>query len=158
MDKKFYLLFGGIIVVLFFFTKRAWRGHLPSSMMQWDRYIRKNAETFNIPAALIAAVIEIESQGKATSVGAGNEIGLMQLMLPTAQQMGYTGRREALFNVQLNIYYGAKYLRWQWDRYGGNIEKVFSAYNAGTATTINEGYVRKGLRAFAKYSEHYGGR
>ena len=36
-----------------------------------------------------------------------------------------------------NIPYGTQYLAYQINRYSGDLEKAASAYNAGTATTVN---------------------
>jgi soluble lytic murein transglycosylase-like protein len=124
---------------------------LPNQVMRWDEYIHHASVSFQIPKAMIAAIIELESSGREKVTGAAGEIGLMQIKCETAKMVGLSGDCEQLFDPQTNIIYGTKYLRWQWRRYHGEIPKVFSAYNAGTATSANQTYVDKAISAYHRY-------
>lgn len=99
----------------------------------------------NVSPRLIWAIIQIESSWNEKAIGDAGEIGLMQIKCETARQMGYGGGCGALFFPALNIWYGAKYLRWQLTRYRGDLQSALSAYNAGTATERNQDYVNRVL-------------
>ena len=158
MDKKTIaalLMAGGGIV---FFASIAQPTQSPNAKVtQWDDEIHNALRATGVSPAIIAATIEIESGGRPTATGTSGEFGLMQLMCPTAEQVGFSGACENLFVPKVNILFGAKYLAWQSRRYGGNLEKVFSAYNAGTATSKNRQYVNKAMSAYRRYLRYYGG-
>ncbi len=125
------------------------------NITRWDEYIYLVSSQTGVPQAIIAAIMEIESSGRKDAKGTSGEIGLMQIKCDTARQVGFTGECKDLFAADTNIFWGAKYLRWQWKRYNGNLSQVFSAYNAGTATDTNTLYVRKVMSAYQRYMEYY---
>lgn len=91
-----------------------------------DSIITDAAAELNVPANLIHAVAQTESgynQDARSEVGA---IGVMQLMPETAEGLGVDPT-----DLRGNIYGGAKYLRQLMDTFGGDIQKVIAAYNAG---------------------------
>ena len=158
MDKKTaaILIIGGGILALASgaaATVVTRKRSLNPTVTQWDEYIYLAAQNTQVAPAIIAAVIEVESGGRANSTGTVGEIGLMQIKCDTAKQMGYVGDCQKLYNPDLNILYGAKYLAWQSKRYGGNLRMIFSAYNAGTATSSNPTYVGKAMSAYQRYVE-----
>lgn len=57
--------------------------------------------------------------------------GLMQLMPTTARRFRRSVRNKQLFNPQINIEIGTKYLKNLIKRYDGNLVYVLAAYNAG---------------------------
>jgi cell wall-associated NlpC family hydrolase len=93
----------------------------------YDDMIKQAATEAGVPPALVKAVAKAESgfDPKSTS-GAGAQ-GLMQLMPGTASGLGVTDPYDPLQSLRG----GAKYLRQQLDRFGGNYEKAIAAYNAG---------------------------
>ena len=94
---------------------------------QYDGLIRQAADEAGVPPALVKAVAKAESgfDPRATSpVGAQ---GLMQLMPGTASGLGVTDPFDPLQSLRG----GAKYLRQQLDRFGGDYSKAIAAYNAG---------------------------
>jgi len=102
--------------------------------------IERAGRSFRIEPALIAAVIHRESRGFPEAVGKVGEVGLMQVRPTTADMMYnfgiYRGDRAYLSDPEININYGAAYLRWQMDRYVSQANRVYwavAAYNAGTA-------------------------
>lgn len=102
--------------------------------------IQQNADRFNLDPALIAAIMSKESSGDYAARGQVGEYGLMQIRATTAQWLGYKGDPDVLYNPAENIRYGSRYLRYQLDRYAETADPVswaVSAYNAGTAQTIN---------------------
>lgn len=78
-----------------------------------------------------------ERQWRATSWG------LMQIMGQVARELGFPFQAlSQLCDPVLGVHYGAAHLAHQYRRYGGDLKKALSAYNAGTATTANyDGYV-----------------
>lgn len=89
----------------------------------------------DVPAELLSAVIAAESSWKPDAYRYEAHLddasyGLMQVLYSTAQDMGYTGPPDGLFDPATNIRYGTKYLRWLMDRFD-DLWVVVAAYNAG---------------------------
>jgi soluble lytic murein transglycosylase len=98
--------------------------------------IRQQAQAKHIDPALIAAVIETESKFTDQDTSSAGALGLMQLEPSTAEFIaGATGATNFhiadLSTPQVNIEYGAWYLRYLLDRYGGNEALALAAYNGG---------------------------
>jgi soluble lytic murein transglycosylase len=104
--------------------------------LRHEDIIRQQAHDKDLDPALIAGVIYAESHfidGRTSSAGAE---GLMQLTPATAryiaQKSGGTAFQTSdLGTAQVNIAYGAFYLRYLMNRYGGDVPLVLAAYNAG---------------------------
>ena len=97
--------------------------------------IRQQAADKDLDPALIAAVIYEESRFRDQTSHAGAR-GLMQVTPATAdfiaQRSGGTAfTSEDLATPQVNISYGAYYLRYLLDRYGDDQTLAIAAYNAG---------------------------
>lgn len=98
------------------------------------------AREFRIEHALIAAIVDQESRGVWNARGRDDEYGLMQILCPTARMMDYTADCDGLLQPAINVWYSAKYLRYQLDRYADQMMKVswaVAAYNAGTARRVD---------------------
>ena len=81
-------------------------------------------------------MIEAESKFNADAQSSAGAVGLMQLTPTTAKGIAqYTGghnfRLSDLRNPEINVRYGAWYLRHLLDRYGENEQLALAAYNAG---------------------------
>jgi soluble lytic murein transglycosylase len=104
--------------------------------LRHEDIIRQQAKDKDLDPALIAGVIYAESHfvdGRTSSAGAQ---GLMQLTPATAQYIadksgGSAFRVSDLGTPQVNIAYGAFYLRYLMRRYGEDLPLVLAAYNAG---------------------------
>ena len=104
--------------------------------LRHEDIIRQQARDKGLDPALIAGVIYAESHfidGRTSSAGAE---GLMQLTPATAQYIanksgGTAFRVSDLGTAQVNIAYGAFYLRYLMERYGSDVPLVLAAYNAG---------------------------
>jgi hypothetical protein len=92
-----------------------------------EQSIRKAAAKYNLPTALIKAVIKAESNFDAGAVSSAGARGLMQLMPATAEELGVTNS----FDIDQNIDGGSHYLRKMLDKFGGNVRVALAAYNAG---------------------------
>ncbi len=103
--------------------------------LRHEDIIRQQAADKDLDPALIAAVIYEESRFRDQTSHAGAR-GLMQVTPATAdliaQESGGTAFTQAdLATPQVNISYGAYYLRYLLDRYDGDTELAVAAYNAG---------------------------
>lgn len=94
------------------------------------------AQTAGIPAPWIYSVMRQESLFDERAQSKADALGLMQLLLPTAQSVARRWQwplpsREDLFIPAINIPLGAAYLREMTDRFGGQFLLTLAAYNAG---------------------------
>jgi soluble lytic murein transglycosylase len=104
--------------------------------LRHEDIIRQQAHAKGLDPALIAGVIYAESHfidGRTSSAGAQ---GLMQLTPQTAQYIarksgGVAFEVSDLHTPQVNIAYGAFYLRYLLRRYDGSQPLALAAYNAG---------------------------
>jgi hypothetical protein len=103
-----------------------------------DRYrpiVEREAQASGLPPALVDAVMAVESRYNPAAIGADGEIGLMQVMLPTARMLGFTGTPDQLAVPATNIHYGAAYLAGAWRRAGGDLCTATMKYRAGHGET-----------------------
>ena len=103
--------------------------------LRHEDIIRQQARDKGLDPALIAAVIYTESRFRDQTSPAGAK-GLMQITPATARFIaresgGTAFTHEDLATPQVNIAYGAFYLRYLLDRYGGNETLAIAAYNGG---------------------------
>jgi len=104
--------------------------------LRHDDIIRQQAREKNLDPALIAAVIYEESRFRDQTSHAGAR-GLMQIKPETADAIakhsgGVRFKQSDLAEPQINISYGAYYLRLLIDHYDGNETLAIAAYNAGS--------------------------
>jgi soluble lytic murein transglycosylase-like protein len=112
------------------FPQRSWRFQETSGPFYSTRFnptIVEAARKFDVDAALVSAIIKVESDYQPRVVSHKGARGLMQLMPATARRFGVTNS----FDPVANIYGGTRYLRWLLDHFAGNIDYVVAAYNAG---------------------------
>jgi soluble lytic murein transglycosylase len=100
-----------------------------------DDIIRQQAADKELDPAMIAAIIYEESRFRDQTSDAGAR-GLMQITPETADGIakhsgGTRFEQSDLSDPQINISYGAYYLRRLLDHYGGNETLAIAAYNAG---------------------------
>jgi soluble lytic murein transglycosylase len=103
--------------------------------LRHEDIIRQQSEKKNLDPALVAAVIYQESKFEDRTSHAGAK-GLMQILPSTAH---YIARKSGgtqfvagdLATPQINISYGAWYLRYLMDKYDENERLALAAYNAG---------------------------
>src|SRR5215470_11234477 len=110
-----------------------------------DALIARHAAANNLPEDLVRRVIKRESGGNPRVVSAGN-YGLMQIKLPTARALGYTGTAAGLLDADTNMTYAVKYLAGAYHVAVGNSTRAVHYYAAGYYYAAK----RKGLRARAE--------
>lgn len=119
--------------------------------------ILRFSNRYQVPPALIRAVIKAESDFNARAVSRAGAVGLMQLMPQTAVRLDV----KDLYDPEANIEGGTKYLRFLLDKFRGNLPLALAAYNAGehvvdryhTLPPIEETqrYVRKVLKYYRAF-------
>ena len=103
--------------------------------LRYAQIVRGHAAHYRLNPALLAAVIEQESKFDANARSSAGAIGLMQLTPQTAEGIAqYTGGSgfvlSDLENPEINVRYGAWYLRHLLDKYHDE-RTALAAYNAG---------------------------
>jgi soluble lytic murein transglycosylase len=103
--------------------------------LRYEQIVRGHAHNYSLDPALLAAVIYQESKFKAGARSSSGAIGLMQLLPDTAKGIAlHTGgsrfRVEDLYDPEINVRYGAWYLRHLMQKYGEE-QAALAAYNAG---------------------------
>jgi soluble lytic murein transglycosylase len=106
--------------------------------LRYASIVRGHADHYRLDPALLAAVIEQESKFKANARSSAGAIGLMQLQPATAKGIAiHTGGKNFVLsdlgNPEINVRYGAWYLRHLLDKYGNDERLALAAYNAGQA-------------------------
>ena len=103
--------------------------------LRYETIVRGHARNYSLDPALLAAVIYQESKFKADAESKSGAIGLMQLLPDTAKGIAvHTGgsafRVADLYDPEINVRYGAWYLRHLLRKYGEE-RTALAAYNAG---------------------------
>jgi Soluble lytic murein transglycosylase and related regulatory proteins (some contain LysM/invasin domains) len=107
----------------------AYRYVVSRRLKQWIPLAEKYGSMYGVDPRLIIAQIRQESGGNPNAISSAGAIGLMQIMPATgASECGLT--REQLFDPELNIRCGVKYLRKLYDQFR-DWKLALAAYNAG---------------------------
>jgi soluble lytic murein transglycosylase len=115
-------------------TQPAWYERLWHPF-RYQQIVLGHAHNYRLDPALLASVIYQESKFRADARSDRGAIGLMQLLPATAKGIaertgGTRFRVSDLYNPELNVRYGAWYLRHLLDKYGSE-RTALAAYNAG---------------------------
>ena len=121
--------------------------------------IQAAAMANNVEAALIRAVIAVESGYNPSAVSRAGAVGLMQLMPATAKRYNVTDSHDP----EQNIHGGAQYLRDLLRMFNNNLHLAIAAYNAGEQAVMKYGnrippyretvaYVPKVIKFYKQYS------
>jgi len=121
--------------------------------------IAEVAKQYQVPEALLHAVITIESAYDPNAISRAGAVGLMQLMPATARRYGVANRR----NPSANLNGGTRYLKDLLIRFDRNLELALAGYNAGENAVEKFGnqippfdetqnYVRKVLKLYTQHS------
>ena len=99
--------------------------------------VNQIAPQFRVPAPLVIAIIEAESNYDTRAVSPKNAQGLMQLIPETARRF----RVKNAFDPVQNVRGGVAYLRWLLAYFEGEVALVAAAYNAGEKSVERYGGV-----------------
>jgi hypothetical protein len=105
----------------------------------WGAAIHDLGRQFGLNPQLIAAVVEAESAFDADALSHKGAQGLMQIMPATADRFGVP--RWSIFEPEVNLEVGVRYLAVLRERYDGDLALMLAAYNAGEATVERYGGV-----------------
>ncbi len=116
-------------------TKPAWYAKYWYPL-EYSKAINREASATGLDPALLAALIWRESDFDPSSRSARGAVGLTQVLPSTAREIEAAdhppvGSARDLADPEVNIAYGAWYLRQLIDNSGGSIEEGLAAYNAG---------------------------
>ena len=107
----------------------------PAQRTLYKALIDKTANSLGLEAALLHAVIAVESGYNATAVSTRGATGLMQLMPETAKRYGVLNRLDPAQNIEG----GARYLTDLMRLFNNDLDLVLAAYNAGENAVIRNG-------------------
>ena len=135
----------------------------PDRYSRYDAYILEASLLYQVPEALIRAVIRVESDYDPSVVSWAGAQGLMQLMPDTATRMEVTD----VFDPRQNILGGTRYLRYLANLFQGDLVLTIAGYNAGEGSVLRyqgvppysstQGYIRKVIEHYYKYLTASGG-
>lgn len=125
---------------------------------KYSSHVLAAAKETKVDAALIHAVISVESGYNPRARSSAGAVGLMQLMPGTARRYGVKDRLDPAQNIKG----GARYLHDLQVTFGNNLQLVLAAYNAGEDAVKKYGrrippyretaaYVPKVLSYYRKY-------
>lgn len=108
---------------------------------KYVEYVEKYAQECELDPLLIYSIIKAESNFNEKAKSNSNAIGLMQVMLSTAREMGEKLEieeitEEKLCEPETNIKIGVKYFKSLLEKYG-NYNLAIIAYNAGMGNLDN---------------------
>ena len=90
-----------------------------------DSIFEEASALYQIPSKLLRAVAKAESGFNPKAVSKAGAMGVMQLMPGTARSLGVSDP----YNARQNILGGAKYLKQNLNRFGGDVSLALAAYN-----------------------------
>lgn len=106
--------------------------------LKYTEHIKEYSSIYGLDPVLVCAVINAESGFNKDAVSIKGASGLMQIMEPTAnwhaEEIGLSGfnYQDDIFDPEKNIMIGCWYLGVLKKQYGGDLELVLAAYNAGS--------------------------
>lgn len=64
--------------------------------------------------------------------GGSKSLGYCQIKLNTAKMLGFKGTERDLMDLETNLYWATEYLKYQLNRYEGDVRKAVLSYNSGS--------------------------
>lgn len=127
---------------------------------RYDEHILEAVALYQIPEALVRAVIKVESDYDPRVVSSAGARGLMQLMPHTAKDMHV----DSVHEPRENILGGTRFLRILANRFDGDLVLTIAAYHAGAGSVQKYGgtippyqttqlYVRMVLKQYYRFKE-----
>jgi soluble lytic murein transglycosylase-like protein len=108
----------------------------PEGLRQYETQCADHyAHAYHVPAKLVEAVIDVESNWNPIAVSPKGAVGLMQLMPETAFDVGVHNR----FQIEDNIRGGVAYLAWLIRLFRGDLRLAIAAYIAGPQPILARG-------------------
>jgi soluble lytic murein transglycosylase-like protein len=100
-----------------------------------EYYVVAYAKHYQVPIALVRAIVKHESDWQPCTVSTKGAVGLMQLMPVTAKRLGVTDR----CSLDQNVSGGVRYLAWLIRRFHNDFRLAVAAYYVGEDRVGNKG-------------------
>ena len=112
------------------------------NILRYQALIDKNARMRGLDAALVKAVIAVESAFEPAAVSAKGALGLMQVMPDTGARYGVASDRkrtleQKLLDPDINVRIGTTYLRDLLALFADDLELALAAYTAGEQAVVH---------------------
>jgi soluble lytic murein transglycosylase-like protein len=120
-------------------------GKKPSEPM--NQMIAGVARQYGHDVNLLKAIVFVESRFNPNALSPKGAIGLMQVMPATGSRVGINQPKKNLYDPEMNLHAGARYLRILLNMFSDRPELAVAAYNAG------EGAVLRHNRGIPPYPE-----
>ncbi len=134
-----------LLVLLVFSAGSEARAAEPTSVRDFSAQCAMYyAQVYQVPPALVDAVIQVESSWNPYAVSTKGAAGLMQLMPATAARFGVRDR----FNIRENIRGGVAYLAWLIRLFRGDLRLAVAAYFVGEAPILLRGLAYSSHQVF----------
>ena len=169
-----------IVLILLFLSQLTSNRQRQQRLKATVELAKHSAVVFNIPTAMVLAVIRTESDFHPDAVSSAGACGLMQLMPETfrflrTEHLLESLDDDAIFDPAVNIHYGTYYLSYLCQKFG-SWPIVLAAYNAGEGRVADwlkdpalskngqlqkipfretSAYIEKTMQAFEYYSKQY---
>jgi soluble lytic murein transglycosylase-like protein len=124
---------------------------------RYDTWIHQAATLYQIPEALVRAIMKVESDYDPRAVSPVGATGLMQLMPETALHM----QVRDIHDPRENIFGGVRFLRVLANAFNGDLALTIAGYNAGQGAVMKYGgippyeetqdYVTRVLAFYGRY-------
>jgi len=100
----------------------------PAERLTILRAVHKHATHVDVPAELVLAVIDVESNFDRFAISSTSALGLMQVMPFWIKELGYKDKN-ALFNIETNILLGCQILKFYLQVERGRLVEGLARYN-----------------------------
>jgi soluble lytic murein transglycosylase-like protein len=97
----------------------------------YEKEFASAAELTGVHELLLSSLTKQESAFLPNAVSRADAMGLMQLLYSTAREVEPGLEKKQLFEAQVNLRIGSRYLQKLLERYQGNIALALAGYNAG---------------------------
>lgn len=126
----------------------------PPDVLQWAPLIHAAADQFNVPAALIAGIMAVESSGNPKAVSPAGAQGLMQIMPDQLKRLGVS--EDLWQDPKANIDASARYLAETLNN-GGSMEQAAARYfgsGCDVGGVCTDEYTAHVMKWVAYYQQH----
>ncbi len=103
----------------------------PTERLAILKAVHKHATHVNVPAELVLAVIDVESNFDRFAISSTSALGLMQVMPFWMKELGYKDKN-SLFGIETNVLLGCQILRFYLEMERGNLVQGLARYNGST--------------------------
>lgn len=106
--------------------------------LQYSHLIESYSDEFDIDPLWVTAMVRQESEFDEKAISNHGAIGLMQILPSTAKEFGVS--KDQLYDPEINLYTGVRYLAYLQDYYGGDLRMATIAYNQGMGNVDRNTY------------------